>query len=374
VILLLLVAFVVAARGAAYAECATAPTAVTAQCACGGGTWTIYTSPAGTPDTSFSSCDAPPSGTSSLSTSWAGLPTSDTSVNGISGSVSNTDTLDIWHVYLNAGTILTPTCTLNLRRTIVAVCTDSGGSSCVGSSSCSTATPNPVTVLTAGMYYLRVTKTGVLATAQYTFTFSAGAVGTGDPHFTGYLGQKFEFRGVSDHVYQLYSDEVIAVNTRVSKWEGPVGMITPNSTVMTAHGFLFARHYIVMETTSVSTSNNALNLKSSYGPLSLADSTMQKLDECLTVYWKYPALLVVYRDYEIKATWNWRDYNKRWFLNIDVDIPEELMDGAPRGGLLGQTVSAAIPALEEALFEASSLTASDAKTNLWKEYDTLCLA
>jgi len=70
---------------------------------------------------------------------------------------------------------------------------------------------------------------------------AATSTGGGDPHFKGFQGQKFDFDGVEDHVYNLITDCSFQLNTRFISirdltFMGEIGIMTNNHEILLKPG------------------------------------------------------------------------------------------------------------------------------------------
>jgi len=205
-----------------------------------------------------------------------------------------------------------------------------------------------------GFYYLAVESstiaTGGSPTAlQLQFQFCSRALADatvyGDPHFTGFRGQQFDFHGKGDSVYHLYSDDEIMVNGKFSAWN-TVGVV--GSTFISGVGVRLRDLKVEYNMLPLTSSERewAANVTDQLRELpevelviasrlvSLKRGHRLELGNCSSATFDGVLLRLQYGEYSVRV-WHHISLGVP-FLNVEMGIRRERMNKL-NGGLLGLT-------------------------------------
>jgi len=202
-----------------------------------------------------------------------------------------------------------------------------------------------------GFYFLSIDNSNIVGAPalQIKWEFcgqdAAEAAVYGDPHFTGFRGQQFDFHGQGGSTYHLYSDDEIMVNAKFSAWN-TVGVV--GSTFISGVGVRMRDLKVEysMAPLTVDESEWAANVTDQLRELpqvelliasrrvSLKRGHRLELGNCSSASFDGVLLRVQYGEYSIRV-WHHISLGVP-FLNVEMGIRRERMT-KDNGGLLGLT-------------------------------------
>jgi len=184
--------------------------------------------------------------------------------------------------------------------------------------------------------------TGVCDGAVIQLTFTSSAAATGDPRFSGFLGQRFVFSGHGNKVYSLYSDNQVAINSRFISQihEGLVLNGTENysGTYMGAYGIMLGNlASIEVSSDSYNREAKVLTVLIDQKATNLTSDSLN-LGECSYLSWSAPELTIEYGPYVfvIEFSQARTDRVKSKHLNLNLIVASQSRHKR-NGGLIGQT-------------------------------------
>jgi len=202
-----------------------------------------------------------------------------------------------------------------------------------------------------GFYYIAVDQSSLATGSTIQLKYSIcqenanEAFVYGDPHFTGFRGQQFDFHGKGDSVYHLYSDDEVMVNAKFSAWN-TVGVV--GSTFISGVGVRMRDLKVEynMAPLTVDESEWAANVTDQLRELpavelviasrrvSLQRGHRFELGNCSSASFDGVLLRVQYGEYSVRV-WHHISLGVP-FLNVEMGIRRERMSQV-NGGLLGET-------------------------------------
>lgn len=182
----------------------------------------------------------------------------------------------------------------------------------------------------------------------------------GDPHFTGFLGQKFDFQGEPDQNFHIYSDPSCSINAHFHKY-------TLTSTTVDAVALRVGKDVIVrFHAASVNQTSKSASIVASlparhFDPAaSSSESELQTKEytfptgtahvtECGLFTWKFPTFTVIFNDYTLQldfATDQTPNHVLVEYFNLNFIPPaSRRAPDAKNGGILGVTNHPGTPKL-----------------------------
>ena len=73
---------------------------------------------------------------------------------------------------------------------------------------------------------------------------------SGDPHFFGYLGQKYDFMGQSYEIYNIITSPYLQINSAFTPYYRTANQVVPTGTMLGALGIKFYNHRIYANSNS----------------------------------------------------------------------------------------------------------------------------
>lgn len=200
---------------------------------------------------------------------------------------------------------------------------------------------------------------------------------TGDPHFMSFRGEKFDFHGEPNKIYNLYSDKDIQINSLFFYWETSGA---DHWTAMAEIGIKFGNLKIKVDSVSQTVTINDVvvtNVGFDYGFVTTVDQLPEKYEkvkdhEGFGTFIK--GVMIRIFNYEIFVTFS-TDHVNPVYLNLMMDIKSDALDAH---GVVGQTAmykgeprvstgkdGAGIVEGACKDYEVSDLFADDFKFNKW---------
>jgi len=194
----------------------------------------------------------------------------------------------------------------------------------------------------------------------------------GEPIFTGFFGQRFEFQGSANSNFHLFSDPFLSINSLF-------GVANPSlrksGTVMKALGIRWENRSLTVNVESISSDKyNVTVMIDSDSAIVVASKQSISLFSCVQMTWSPARLTVTFgSDHKLTVTWAYSNttHINTTYLNIDLELPLEVSSVC--GGVLGQTASNTTkPSTNSKLFVTHDLLSNDAKTYKFAAHPILC--
>jgi len=183
---------------------------------------------------------------------------------------------------------------------------------------------------------------------------TAQSVITGDPHFVGFHGQKFDFQGNHNTIYNIYSDPFISINAHFHAYG-------PHQNIMTIVGILFSTHSLVLHVNA--TLNMSLNIIWDNLLTTISTNQTITLTECVSVVWKNEAFILHTPMHVI--TIKFAKAGSLGYFNIFIAQTQPQLP-SEEGGIVGQTVYNNFTILENNFVEESILSYNSVKNQFKK--------
>nr|BAJ95538.1 predicted protein [Hordeum vulgare subsp. vulgare] len=164
----------------------------------------------------------------------------------------------------------------------------------------------------------------------------------GDPHFTGFKKQKFDFQGHVNGIYNIYNDHYVNINS----FFGAGSMRSSKETVMTKFGLIINEHFISIDVKNFTKDSASIQIDQ----VNTAITSSVKLSDCVEIGFNHGVLSIKTSHHTITI---------KSFIgpisNFDLQVHNNFADNTKIGGILGQTATKKAVDLKEEDFVVNSL-------------------